>query len=935
MSQACDRRERQAMTARFGDQPIDWRAAVRTHADTAGVDLPQATVDEIALHLDDLYSEAIAQGASPADARARSIAALEESAWAQLHRHAARDPRRFYARTADDAARISQTRSFSVPSAIRTAFRQFRQHPTFALVTILVLGLGTGAAATVFTVVDAVVLRPLPFDAPDRLVTFWDTNTEKGLAHDPISPVNFMDYRSLPVFKDAAAWWRPGVNLVDPGLDPVRVNTIEVAGNLFQVLGVRPQVGAGFPIDGPLFVQNELIAVISDRLWRTRYSADPSIIGRQLSLNDTPYTVVGVMPPKFHYPDDVDVWQRLRWDMTQHSRSAHFMEAVGRMSDGTTFEEAQSAVETLAARLQADFPQHNKGWATRLIPLLDEQLGYYRPALMVLFGAVGLLLVIGCLNVASLLLTRALSREREIAVRVAMGAAPRQLVTQLLAESLVLSLAGAVVGIIATAAALPIILNLTPVDIPRLDEASVDVRALGLCLGVVAVTTLFFGLLPALLLLRGQVTADLKSGERGSSRGARRVYSVLVAGEVALACALLVSSALLVRTVSRMTETPTGVNADQVVTTTVQLANSSYGPWRIVGETHARIMEEIRLQPGVQQVGGANFLPLEVGWRNPFGIEGEPPPARPEDAPQAQLHSVSEGYFEALGAGMASGRGFTPFDTPVAPGVVIVNESFVARFLPGRDAVGRVVTTTATGVGPLGLNLKRARPAPPPGQRLPPLPPTPFEIVGVVKDVRNVPLGQTIEPAIYFSTRQFPFRELFLAVRATDPATALAAIRTGLKNAAPNVPMAPAQTWGQRFAKRTAEPRLLMTILVFFGGLAGLLAALGVYGLFSWSVALRTRELAIRLTLGARPLSVGNLVIRQSAILVIAGLVLGLVVVRLAESALSRVLYEVSPSDIGSTAIASGVLLAAALIACVPPALRAMRVDPVVGLRAE
>lgn len=913
----------------------DWRPLVREHAEKAGVELPQTTIDEIALHLADLYTAARADGLSEPDARTRALAALEESALAMLRRHASRDPRRRYARAADETARASRGRSLSVVSAIRMAFRQFRQHPTFALVTVLVLGLGTGAATTVFTVVDAVVLRPLPYAAPDRLVTMWDTNAEQGLAHDPISPVNFMDYRALPVFKDAAAWWRPGINLVDPGMDPVRVNTIEVGGNLFDVLGIRPQIGAGFPVAGPRFVQNELIAVISDRLWRTRYSADSSIVGRQLALSGTPYTVVGVMPPKFHYPDDIDIWQRLRWDLTQHSRSAHFMEAVARLSDGTTFDQAQSAVEALALRLQADFPRHNKGWATRLVPLLDEQLGYYRPALMVLFGAVGLLLVIGCLNVASLLLTRALSREREVAVRIAMGAAPRQLVTQLLAESLVLSFVGAAIGVAATVVALPIILSLTPLDIPRLDEASVNVRALGLGLIVVAATTLFFGMVPALLLLRSQLTSDLKSGERGSSRGARRIYSVLVAGEVALACALLVSSVLLVRTVARMTETPTGVDADNVVTTTVQFAGRNYADWRVVADTHAAVIEQIRQQPGVLAVGGSNFLPLEVGWRNGFAIQGEPPPARPEDAPQAQYHSVSDGYFEALGARMAAGRSFAPSDNVSSAPVVMVNETFAKRFMPNGPAVGRTVLTAAFGIGPLGVNLIRARPAPPPGQQLPHLPPTPYEIIGVVADVRNVPLGQTVEPALYFSTRQFPFREQFLAVRTADAGTALAAIRTGLKNAAPNVPMATVQTWGERFARRTAEPRLLMTILVFFGALAGLLAALGVYGLFSWSVALRTRELAIRLTLGAKPAAVGGLVVRQSALLVVAGLIIGIVVIRAAQGALTRVLYEVSPSDIGSTVTASVVLLAAALIACIPPALRAMRVDPVEGLRAE
>jgi putative ABC transport system permease protein len=898
-----------------------WAELVRGRANASGLDLPVTTVDELAMHLADVYREARSEGLDDESARAQAVMALDESGFTPLQRHVRRSERN------------REKVSLDMIGALRVAVRQFQQHPTFALVVVLVLGLGTGAATTVFTAVDAVVLRPLPFPAPDRLVTMWDTNAEQGLAHDPISPVNFMDYRDLPVFTDASAWWRPGINLIDPGLDPVRVNTIEVSGNIFDVLGVRPQIGAGFPEKGPLFVQNELIVVISDRLWRTRYGADPAMIGRPLSLNGTAYTLVGVMPPKFHYPDDVDVWQRLRWDLRQHSRAAHFMEAVARLTDQTTFYEAQRAVETLALRLQGDFPQTNKGWATRLIPLLDEQLGYYRPALMVMFGAVGLLLVIGCLNVASLLLTRALSRDREIAVRMAMGATPRQLVTQLLAESLVLSAAGAVLGLVAAAGLLPLLLNLTPVDIPRLDEARINGRALGLGAAVVVASTLSFGLLPALLLLKRQLSTDLKSGERGSSRGARRIYSVLVAGEVALACALLVSSALLVRTVNRMMDTPLGVDADAVVTSVVQLSGKEYQAWRTVGEAHAAIVDHIRQQPGVLAAGAANFLPLEVGWRGPFGIQGEPPPARPEDAPQVQYHSVSEGFFESMGAPVATGRSFTQFDGPASAAVVMVNESFANRFMPA-GAVGRVITTMTTGIGPLGVNLARTRLAPA-GQQNPHLPPTPFEVIGVVRDVRNVPLGQTIEPAIYFSTRQFPFRDQFLTVRATDTATAMAAIRNGLKLAAPNVPLAPVQTWGERFARRTAEPRLLMIILVFFGGLAALLAALGVYGLFSWSVALRTRELAIRLTLGAKPAAVGGLVIRQSAVLIAIGLVVGLALIRVGEGVLARVLFGVTATDPLSLLAASGVLVAAALIACIPPALRAMRVDPVVGLRTE
>lgn len=917
---------------------LDLRDEVRRHISRSGVELPDATIDELVAYLEDLHHSAIEDGVSAHEARQRVMAALEESAFSVLQRHAHHHPDRLHAARADAMARSAGGRSLNVLSAIKLALRQFTQHPTFAVITVLVLGLGTGAATTVFTVVDSVVLRPLPYQEPDRLVTLWDTNSEKGLAHDPISPVNFMDYRALPVFTDAAGWWRPGINLTEPGRDPLRVNTIEVGGNLFEVLGVKPQIGAGFPEQGPMFVGNELICVISDKLWRSRFSGDPSIIGKAISLNDTPYIVVGVMAPKFHYPDEIDVWQRVRWDFTQHSRAAHFMEAVARLAPGTTFAQAQSAVNALGLRLEQENLRTNKGWNARLIPLLDEELGYYRPALMVLFGAVALLLIIGVLNVATLLLTRALSREKEIAVRVALGAAPRQLVTQLLAESLVLSVAGAGVGIAATLAALPLIIGFTPVDIPRLADASVDIRALGLCLAVVATTTVIFGLVPALLLLRSHVTTDLKTGERGSSRGARRIYSVLVAAEVAMACALLVSSALLVRTVGSMMNTPTGVNADDVTIATVQLSARDVGApprggtiqtvWVPTADVHTRILDEIRQQPGVTAAGHSNFLPFTVGWRNPFLVDGQPRPASQEELPQAQMHSVSDGYFEAMGASLTSGRAFSAFDHKDAAGVVIVNESFAKRHFSDTNAVGKVIRTWATGVGPLGVYLKAGGPRSPHKGM-------PSEIIGIVKDINNVPLGQAVEPAIYFTTRQFPFSEVFIAVQATDAGIAQTAIRNALKNVVPNVPMSTTQTWGEKFAAKTAEARLLMTILLFFGGLAALLASLGVYGLFSWSVALRTRELAIRLTLGARPSTVGALVLGQSAVLVVAGLAVGLVIVRLAESALTRVVFGVATTDALALITASSLLLVAAIVACVPAALRAMRVNPVDGLRAE
>jgi putative ABC transport system permease protein len=919
----------------------DWQTEIRARAAREGVALTDAMTEEIAEHLEDLYAGAIRDGCSESEAQARARAALDESAMGVLRRSAAATRP---APVFDEAAAVAMSaggRRLNLSAALRLALRQLRRHPGFATVTVLVLGLGIGASTTVFTIVDSVLLRPLPYKEPDRLVTLWDANARRGLAHQTISPVNFMDYHELPAFEGAAAWWRPNLNLIDPGLDPMRVNAIEVSGNLFDVLGVRPQLGQGFPIGGPFFSGGEPIIVISDRLWRTRYGGDPAIVGKPLRLNGRPNIVAGVMPPKFNYPDDIDVWQRLQWDLHFHSRAAHFMEAVVRVRKGTTIDEASVAANTLAQRLITDFPQTNRDWTVTLVPLLDEQLGYYRPALFVLVGAVLLVLIIGCLNVASLLLTRALSREREIAVRIAMGASPRQLVAQLLAEAGVLSAAGAIAGVVAAFAALPALVALAPSGIPRLDDAHVDVRALSVAVAIAATTTIVFGLVPALVLLRRKTAIERRSGERGSSRGARRTYSIIVAGQVALACTLLVSSVLLIRTVSKMMATPTGVDADDVVTTSIQLSASSVSSAaptiqqmlqqiRTAGATHETILERIRQQPGVLSAGATTNLPFDLGWRLPVEIEGDDAPVRADDRKIAQYHMVSDGYFESMRATIASGRSLSRFDTPDSTPVVVVNESFAARYLPGRPPIGRRIVTTARNVGPLGFNLML-----PPGPLNQPPQPGAFEVVGVVKDVRNTPIGQPVEPAIYFGSQQFPFFQMLVTVRAVDSAAAVGAVRAALAATAPNVPMGPVRTWRERMTARTTEPRLLMTLLTFFGGAAAFLAALGVYGLFSWSVAQRTRELAIRLTLGAQPMSVGASVVRQSLALVAVGLVVGFAIVRLSETALKRVLFDLSPHDPSSLAAAGALLLVVALGACVPPAMRALRVDPVEGLRAE
>jgi putative ABC transport system permease protein len=800
----------------------------------------------------------------------------------------------------------------------RYGVRNLLRTPAFTAAAVMALTLGIGSTTAIFSLVNGVVLEPLPYADPQRLVTIWDANHDRGLEHEPLSPVTFLDYRALSqVFTDATGWWRPEVTLRDAVREPLRVNTIEVSGNFTSVMGVRPVLGVGFP-DG-IMHSPDAMALVSHRLWQSRFGSDPALVGRTIRLNETDYTVAGVMPAGFHFPGDTDVWQRLRWNLANHSRGAHFIEAVARLKPRVTVRDAQRELDAVTARLGGEFPATNRSWTARVIALHDEVIGSFRPALFLLLAAVGLLLLIACINVASLLLARAALRTREAAVRAAIGATRARLVRQFLTESLTLAIVGAAGGVLLSIAAVRGIIAASPLQIPRIDQAGIDGRVLAFALVITIATALVFGLLPAVFLSRTDAQQTLKDGARGQAggRGRSLAHRALVVAEIALAVMLLAGAGLLYRSVGQLAREDPGFTSTNLMTTGVQLAGAAYARWPQVEQFHSSLLDIVRQQPGVEAAGAANFLPLSPGWRIPFLLRGVPPPAQSE-RPQAQYHSVSDGYFAALGVRLVSGRFFDARDTAQSRGVVIVNQTFARRHLPGQNPVGVVISSLATNIGPLGASLMQNRE---------------HEIIGVVADTKNASLQTATEPAIYHTARQFPFRHMYVVARGPDAAQVGAALRQSIRRADPGLALAELRSMDSVVGASVERPRFLMFVMAIFAMSALSLAALGIYGLLSYAVTERRQELSIRMALGAQPAGLLWMVMRQGLGLAIAGSIAGLAGAFVAGRQISSLLYGIAPGDPSTLAAVGALALSIAAVACALPAWRASRTNPLVGLR--
>lgn len=803
----------------------------------------------------------------------------------------------------------------------RIAVRSLVRTPSFTVAAVIALGMGIGAAAGVFSLLEGIVLRPLPYSRPGQLAMIWESDGAKKLAHQPISPVNFVDYRALRTsIEDAAAWWRPQIALEDASTgDPVRVTAVETSENLFRLLGVSPAVGRDFSADSTLTgsVQE---AIISNRLWKSRFAGDRAVIGRLVKLNGFAYTIVGVMPAGFGFPGETDLWEGLVWDPSQHSRGAHFMEGVVRLRAGVTPERANRELAALGANLGTAFPSTNGAWRATVVPLDREVAGVFRPALFALLGASALLLLIACLNIANLLLARATVRRREIAVRAALGASRSRLMRLFLTENVVLALAGSLLGVFVATLSVRGLLAWSPIRIPRADDVHVDGMVLAFAALIAFATTAVFGLAPAWLMSRAELQDSLKEGSRGAGSRTRGTRAALVVSEVALAVVLLSGAGLLTRSVARLLAEDVGVDASSVVTTNVQLPDAAYREWERVSLFFTNLTTALRQRPEIAAAGAATFLPLDAGWRMPFLAEGAPP-VQPGDETQAQYHSVDDGYFSTLHVPTIRGRTFDGHDDDRSPGVVVVNETMARQAWPGQDAVGKHITTHARQVGPLGHRLTAD---------------DVFEVIGVVRDVKNASLKTSTEPAIWFSVRQFPFRKMNVVLLGRVGEKQLAALlREEVRKLDPSVPVGDVTSLATVLATSVDPPRFIMAVMGVFAALAVTLAAVGIYGLLTYAVTHRRREFGIRLALGADPASIMRLILREGLGLAAAGCAIGMLGAYVAGRTLSGFLYGVTAWDPPTMGAVATLITVIALGACVVPGRRAAGEDPAAVLRSD
>lgn len=805
---------------------------------------------------------------------------------------------------------------------LRYGIRSLLKHPGFTAIAVITLALGIGANTAMFSVINGVLLRPLPYHEPDRLVTIWEESPQRGLYQLPVSFANFRDWvEQNHVFEQISAYTFTNLNLTGAG-EPARLLTVRSSANLFSLVGAAPLLGRAFLTEEDKEGANRVV-ILGHALWQSRFGSDPEIVGKSLTLNNQSYTVVGVMSSNFQFPvgfgylgkvlnDPVELYVPIAATSKETGRGNYSFFAIGRLKPGVTIDQAQAEMTTIEGRLEQQYPEGNTGIGISLISTQEQTVKEIRPALLVLLGAVAFMLLIACANIANLLLVRAASRQKEIAIRTALGASRLRVLRLLLTESLMLSFAGGCLGLLLAIWGTDALMALAPDNIPRLNEVAVDARVFGFTLAVSLVTGIFFGLIPAIHASKPDLNEALKEGSRGSmgSTAGKRTRSVLVAVEVALSLVLLIGAGLMIKSFLRLQQMNLGFNPDNVLAVNLSLSSSRYPEDRQQVAFFREALERLQSLPGIKSAGATTGLPLTLSLSgSDFRIEGRP---EPEAGKEMIIHtrSVSPDYFETLGIGLIKGRNFSDRDKSDAPRAAIINDDLARIYFPNEDPLDKRITFDD-------------------GESW-------ISIVGVIEDVKQLGLDSSAKPEVYFPYLQRAAPSMSLVVRtASDPLALAGAVKSQIQMIDKDLPIDDAQTMQQLLAESTSGRRFNMLLLTVFATVALVLAIVGIYGVMSYTVTQRTHEIGIRVAIGAQSRDVFRMVIGQGMMLAMIGVAFGLVGAFGLTRLMTTMLFGVEPTDPATFVSIAVLLTTVALVACCIPGRRAAKVNPLVALRYE